>query len=178
MDTEFLISFTAIRRPWSLFSTSRVEPPRHAIHLGNWVIPLGSGKAEQLRQGRAFWEILDDYGVPNTVIRIPANFPPVKAKGFTLAGMGTPDLRGSYGTFSFYTDDPMASAGVVEGGQIIPVQVEESQVKASLIGPDNTFRKGSPPATEPFIVSIDPTESVARIERTENEIRSARGRVE
>jgi predicted AlkP superfamily phosphohydrolase/phosphomutase len=146
------------------FSTSRVEPPQHGIHLGNWTIPLGSGKAEQLRQGRAFWEVLDDYGVPNTVIRIPANFPPVKAKGFTLAGMGTPDLRGSYGTFSFYTDDPMAAAGVVEGGQIIPVQVEESQVKASLIGPDNTFRKGSLPATEPFTVSVDPMESVAKIE--------------
>ena len=146
------------------FSTSRVEPPKHAIRMGNWIIPLGSGKAEQLRQGRAFWEILDDNGIPNTVIRIPANFPPVKAKGFTLAGMGTPDLRGSYGTFSFYTDDPMAAAGVVEGGQIIPVQVEESQVKASLIGPDNTFRKGSPPATEAFTVSIDPMEPVARIE--------------
>jgi predicted AlkP superfamily phosphohydrolase/phosphomutase len=146
------------------FSTSRVAPPQHGIHLGNWTIPLGSGKAEQLRQGRAFWEVLDDYGVPNTVIRIPANFPPVKAKGFTLAGMGTPDLRGSYGTFSFYTDDPMAAAGVVEGGQIIPVQVEESQVKASLIGPDNTFRKGSLPATEPFTVSVDPMESVAKIE--------------
>ena len=146
------------------FSTSRVEPPQHSIHLGNWVIPLGSGKAEQLRQGRAFWEVLDDNGIPNTVIRIPANFPPVKAKGFTLSGMGTPDLRGSYGTFTFYTDDPMAAAGVVEGGQIIPVQVEESQVKASLIGPENTFRKGSPPATEPFTVSLDPTESVARIE--------------
>src|SRR5262249_30656784 len=124
------------------FSTSRVEPPRHAIHLGNWTIPLGSGKAEQLRRGRAFWEVLDDYGIPNTVIRIPANFPPIKAKGLTLSGMGTPDLRGSYGTFSFYTDDPMASTGMVEGGQIIPVQVEESQVKANLIGPDNTFRKG------------------------------------
>ena len=55
--------------------------------------------------------------------------------------MGTPDLRGSYGTFSFYTDDPMTAAGVVEGGQIIPVQVEESQVAAKLIGPDNTFAR-------------------------------------
>jgi len=146
------------------FSTSRVEPPRHVVHVGNWTIPLGSGKAEQLRQGRAFWEILDDYGVPSTVIRIPANFPPVKAKGFTLSGMGTPDLRGSYGTFTFYTDDPMASAGAVEGGQIIPVQVEESLVKASLIGPDNSFRKGSPPTTEAFTVSIDPMEPVAEIE--------------
>jgi predicted AlkP superfamily phosphohydrolase/phosphomutase len=71
-------------------------------------------------------------------------------------------LRGSYGTFSFYTDDPMTAGGAVEGGQIIPVQVEESQVTANLIGPDNTFRKGSPPALEPFTVSVDPLEAVAR----------------
>jgi predicted AlkP superfamily phosphohydrolase/phosphomutase len=71
-------------------------------------------------------------------------------------------LRGSYGTFSFYTDDPMTAAGAVEGGQIIPVSVEESQVNAKLIGPDNTFRKGSPPTLEPFTVAIDPLEAVAK----------------
>jgi predicted AlkP superfamily phosphohydrolase/phosphomutase len=144
------------------FSASRVEPPKHGIHLGSWVIRLGSGSAEQLRQGKAFWEILDEHGVPNSIFRMPSNFPPVPSQGRTLSGMGTPDLRGSYGTFSFYTDDPMAGAGPVEGGQIIPVEVEDSQVKAKLIGPDNTFRKGSPPALEPFTVSIDPREAVAR----------------
>ncbi|MGZ4730652.1 MAG: alkaline phosphatase family protein, partial [Terriglobales bacterium] len=110
----------------------------------------------------AFWETLDDYGVPNTILLMPSNFPPVKAKGYTLSGMGTPDLRGSYGTFSFYTDDPMTAAGVVEGGQIIPVQVDDSQVTAKLIGPANTFRKGSPPTLEPFKVSIDPLQPAAR----------------
>jgi predicted AlkP superfamily phosphohydrolase/phosphomutase len=145
------------------FSASRVEPPRHALHLGSWVIPLGGGSAEQLRQGKAFWQILDEHGVPNSVFRIPSNFPPVPAKGQTLSGMGTPDLRGTYGTFSFYTDDPIAAAGAVEGGQIIPVQVENSQVTANLIGPDNSFRKGSPPATERFNVALDPVEAVARI---------------
>ena len=63
------------------FSASRVEPPKHGIHLGNWVIPIGGGSAEQLRQGKAFWETLDDYGVPNTIFRMPSNFPPVKAQG-------------------------------------------------------------------------------------------------
>ena len=145
------------------FSASQVEPPKHAIHLGNWVIPLGSGTAEQLRKGTAFWEILDRHGVPNSVFRIPANFPPVPAKGRTLSGMGTPDLRGSYGTFSFYTDEPTAAAGPVEGGQVIPVNVENWQVAASLVGPDNSFKKGSPPALEPFTVSLDPLETVARI---------------
>ena len=147
-------------RPY--FSASRVEPPKHGIHLGNWVIPLGGGSAEQLRQGKSFWETLDDYGVPNLIFRMPSNFPPVKAKGHTLSGMGTPDLRGSYGTFSFYTDDPMSSAGWVEGGQIIPVEVKDSQVTANLVGPDNSFRKRSPPALEPFTVSVDPLDAVAK----------------
>ena len=151
------------------FSTSRVEGPKHAIHLGSWVIPLGGGRAEQLRKGKAFWEILDEHGVPNRVFRIPANFPPVPAKGRTLSGMGTPDLRGTYGTFAFYTDDPTATAGAVEGGQIIPVQVENSRVIANLIGPDNTFRKGSPAATEQFRIDIDPMEAVARISLNEQQ---------
>ena len=144
------------------FSTSRIEGTKHEIRLGQWVIPLGSGSAEQLRKGPAFWQILDRHGIPNSIFRIPANFPPVAAKGETLSGMGTPDLRGTYGTFSFYTDDPTAMAGAVEGGRIIQVQVENSKVRANLIGPDNTFRSGSPPATEPFDLAVDPLEPVAR----------------
>jgi len=144
------------------FSSSKVEGPKHSIHLGNWSIPLGGGSAEQLRQVTAFWQILDQHGIPNTIFRIPSNFPPVAAKGKTLSGMGTPDLRGTYGTFSFYTDDPTAAPGSVEGGQVIPVQVENSRVTANLIGPDNSFRKGSPAATESFSVAIDPLESVAK----------------
>ena len=145
------------------FSASRVEGPKHAIHLGSWAIPLGGGSAEQLRKGVAFWQMLDQHGVPNTIFRIPSNFPPVPAKGNTLSGMGTPDLRGTYGTFSFYTDDPAAVAGAVEGGQIIPVQVENSRVTANLIGPDNSFRKGSPAVVEPFSVAVDPLESAAKV---------------
>ncbi len=146
------------------FSASRVEGARHAIHVGSWVIPLGGGRAEQLRQGEAFWQILDRRGIPNTIFRIPSNFPPVPAKGETLSGMGTPDLRGTYGTFSFYTDDPTAVPGPVEGGQIIPVPVENSRVSANLIGPDNAFKRGSPAASEPFSVAVDPLAAVAKFE--------------
>ena len=128
------------------FSASRVEPPKRGIRLGNWVIPLGGGSAE--------------HRVP--LLSLVLVVPPVPAKGKTLSGMGTPDLRGSYGTFSFYTDDPLKTAGAVEGGQIVPVEVKESQVSANLVGPDNTFRKGSPPALEPFTVSVDPLEPVAK----------------
>lgn len=145
------------------FSTSRVEGPKHSLHLGNWVIPLGSGSAEQLRHGKAFWEILDEQGIPNSVYRIPANFPPISAKGRTLSGMGTPDLRGTYGTFTFYTDDVTAVAGSVEGGEVVQVELQNNRVASHLIGPENTFRRNSPPATEPFTVDVDPLEPVARV---------------
>jgi predicted AlkP superfamily phosphohydrolase/phosphomutase len=145
------------------FSTSKVEGPKHSFHVGSWVIPLGSGSAEQLRHGKAFWEILDEQNVPNYVYRMPANFPPISAKGKTLSGMGTPDLRGTYGTFTFYTDDPTAAVGAIEGGDIVQVDVKNNRVATNLIGPDNTFRKNSPPATEPFTVDVDPLEPVARI---------------
>jgi predicted AlkP superfamily phosphohydrolase/phosphomutase len=151
------------------FSASKVEGPKHSIHLGNWAIPIGSGSAEQLRRGIAFWQILDEHGIPNTILRIPSNFPPVPAKGKTLSGMGTPDLRGTYGTFSFYTDDPVATPGAVEGGEVIPVQVENSRVTAHLIGPDNSFRRGNPPATEQFSVAVDPVESVAKVSVQDHE---------
>jgi predicted AlkP superfamily phosphohydrolase/phosphomutase len=145
------------------FSTSRVEGPKHSFHVGSWVIPLGSGTAEQLRHGKAFWEILDEQSVPNYVYRIPANFPPIAAKGKTLSGMGTPDLRGTYGTFTFYTDDPASAVGAVEGGEVLQVEVKNNRVVTNLIGPDNTFRRNSPPSTEPFTVDVDPLEPVARI---------------
>jgi predicted AlkP superfamily phosphohydrolase/phosphomutase len=145
------------------YSASRVEPAQHSIHIGSWTIPLGSGKAEQLRQGKAFWEYLDERGVPVTVYRIPSNFPPIASKGRTLAGMGTPDLRGTYGTFSYFTDDPMAQTGEVEGGQIVPVMVENWRVKSALLGPDNSFRRGSPAVQIPFTVSLDPVEAVAKV---------------
>jgi predicted AlkP superfamily phosphohydrolase/phosphomutase len=146
------------------FSTSKVEGPAHSFQIGKWVIPLGSGSAQQLRHGAAFWEILDQHHVPNFIYRIPANFPPIDARGKTMSGMGTPDLRGTYGTFTFYTDDPTAAAGAVEGGEIVQVEVKNDRVTTNLIGPDNTFLKNSPPSTEPFTVDVDPLESVARIE--------------
>ena len=115
------------------FSMARVEAPAHTLSLGSWVIPLSAGKALLLRRGRAFWQILDEHGIPATVIHIPANFPPAESRSRTLAGMGTPDMQGTYGIFSFYTDDPMDGEGDRSGGVIYPVQVQDHQVSAKLV---------------------------------------------
>ena len=145
------------------FSMARVEAPAHALRLGSWVIPLSSGKAELLRHGQAFWQILDEHGIPATVIHIPANFPPAESRSRTLAGMGAPDMQGTYGIFSFYTDDPLDGEGDRSGGHIYPVEMQEHRVSTKLYGPPNTFRKGAPQVAVDFTVWVDPTQPVAKV---------------
>lgn len=158
------------RNPESLlpeFAMVRTEPARWTLSVGSWMIPLRGGTIELLRKGRAFWEILEEHGVPTTVFRMPVNFPP-SPKGRSLSGMGTPDVLGTPGTFSFYTDDPPEEAADISGGRIFPVQVANHRVEAELAGPENTFRRpaggsGHPPMSVPFTVFLDPEEPVAKI---------------
>jgi len=154
------------RRPDTLLpylSTSEVTPPQHSLRLGSWVIPLSSGRVTLLRDGKAFWEVLAENDIPATIFRIPANFPPVKTSARTFAGMGTPDLLGTYGTFSFYTNDPPDNAGEVSGGRIYAVEPRDHRVSAQLEGPANSLRKDQPTVAVPFTVWMDPEEPVARI---------------
>ncbi len=146
------------------FSASATSGGGHTVRLGNYIIPLSGGKVENLRRGRAFWQILEERGVPATIFKIPANYPPVATKQRTLAGMGTPDIQGSYGMFNYYTNEPrrltQESGG---GGTVHDVYVIGNRVEAKLPGPVNTFRPDAPKAEVDFQVFIDPTEPVAKV---------------
>jgi predicted AlkP superfamily phosphohydrolase/phosphomutase len=146
-----------------VFSTSRVTEPEHTLAIGSWVIPLSAGKTELLRKGEAFWQILDRRGVPCTVIRVPANFPPATTRSRTLSGMGTPDLAGGYGTFSFFTDDPEFEDGPVAGGHIEHVTVAGGQVHTRLLGPANNLRTQRAPLTIPLRVDVSAPDNAARV---------------
>ena len=152
------------------FSIARVEAPRHTLNLGNWSLPLSAGKATLLRHGEAFWQILDEHEIPATVVHMPVNFPPVESRERTLAGMGTPDMEGTYGIFSFYTSDPLEEAGERSGGRVYAVESQDYRVSAKLFGPPNTFRKGAPLAFVDLTVWLDPTEPVAKIVIQDQEI--------
>ena len=94
-----------------------------------------------LRKGKTFWQMLGERGLRSTIFRMPVNFPPVKAPGRSLSGMGTPDLLGSQGTFSFYTNQRKNWPAQVSGGEIYEVTVTSNRVNAQLHGPPNTFRR-------------------------------------
>jgi predicted AlkP superfamily phosphohydrolase/phosphomutase len=133
------------------FSTAKAEPASRVLPLGRWQLPLSSGRVELLRRGRPFWEVLERHGVPTTIIRMPANFPPSGAATRELSGMGTPDLLGTYGTFSFYTSEPYAFHGeTLSGGAVFPVRVRDGVVDAQLHGPANPFRRDATAVTTGF----------------------------
>ncbi|MEE8139145.1 MAG: alkaline phosphatase family protein [Thermoanaerobaculia bacterium] len=145
-------------------STSRVVESDRALKIGKWKIPLGSGRVELLRHGKPFWEVLEEHGVETTIIRMPANFPPSGSASRELSGMGTPDLLGTPGTFSFYTSELFAFQGQdISGGKIFEVYPYDDKVEATIYGPDNPFLQERKPAEVPFTVYIDPQDDVVKL---------------
>jgi predicted AlkP superfamily phosphohydrolase/phosphomutase len=151
-------------------STSKAESAKKTISIRNWLIPLSGGKVTLLRHGKAFWEVLEENGVPATIFRVPANFPPVDVPAYQLSGMGTPDIQGTYGTFSFYTDEQANKYGDISGGKAFFVEVLDNKVQAKLRGPRNTFQKGTPQSLIDFTVFIDRENPVAKISVQDHKI--------
>lgn len=143
-------------------STTGTMEPRFHLALGQWDLPLSRSRAVSLRRGRAFWEILADRGVPVTVLRLPSNYPPSDA-GHEIAGMGTPDLRGTEGTFTFFTSDPIESTRAVPGGLIRKIDVAGGHVDVTLEGPPNPLRRDHAYATAPISIDVDAERPYARI---------------
>ena len=144
-----------------LSSMAEVLPPAHHFAIGPYDLPLSKARVRSFRRGRTFWEILDQHGIPVTVIRMPTNYPPVN-DGQALAGMGVPDLQGTFGTFTYYTDDPLQSPGAVSGGRIIPVRVNNGRAVLPIEGPANTLRRDQRPAKLELVADIDPDTPVMR----------------
>ena len=127
-------------------STSKAEPPKHTLEIGDWVLPLSSGGVKLLRRGRPFWEYLTDKGIPATVVRIPSHFPPVtQGRARVLSGMGTPDLMGTYGTFQVFSDRPKWTETKAKGGRFHALRFRGQHATGELAGPANPMdKKGRP----------------------------------
>jgi len=149
-------------------SMGETEAPAHTLSLGQYLIPLSSGHVRTFRRGKAFWQTLGEHGIPAIMLRMPNDFPPSETKGHTLSGMGTPDMRGTFGTFTFFTDDPAESTRDVPGGRIVRVTVENHGVPLVIEGPENTLRKDHRRSTLTMTVHRDPEHAAALFEVDES----------
>ena len=150
-------------------STSENLPDEKTVELFGYTLTVPGytkpGGTVNLVQGTPFWEHLAAAGVPATIFKMPANYPPKEA-GATQAvsDMGTPDMLGTYGTFSYYT----AGATVkdpddISGGNVYKVRVRNQKVEASIHGPGDPFKRDVHSIEAPFTVRLDPTNPVASI---------------
>ncbi|HEC83187.1 MAG TPA: hypothetical protein ENI46_01715, partial [Firmicutes bacterium] len=150
-------------------STTVTEEAKRKLKIGKWLIPLSKGEVKLLRHGKAFWEILEENDIPTVVLRLPSNFPPTGKKTRSISGMGTPDILGTYGTFSFYTTKPYVITEET-GGRIYIVDSFDNKVETKIVGPPNTFLEGNPDAEIPLVVYLDPDFPVAKIVVEDTEI--------
>ncbi len=160
------------RNPRTLlpFSSLGETEPAAGISIGSYRIPLGSPKVHTFRRGAAFWETLKQRGIPVTLVKVPMDYPPEADAGAALSGLGVPDMQGTFGTFTFFTDDPsvtgdaslMESARAVSGGRIVPVRVENRRAVLRVSGPANPFRSDARQTAVGMTVDIDPAQPVAR----------------
>lgn len=148
-----------------VLSTTTARPPSWKISIGSWSFPLRGGDVELLRRGRPFWDDLSDGGVPSTIVKVPAHYPPeAETNVRVLAGMGTPDLLGTYGVFQLYTDDDAWRGKQLAGGRVHMIDFEGGQVARTAIdGPPNPFRPTGDAMSAPLEIAADKAHSVALV---------------
>ena len=118
-------------------------------------------KAENLRRGTALWDLLSKADVPSTVIRFPCTYPPDNLKGRMLSGMGVPDVKGSFGTPTFFTS--RSDVSVKEGEVVVPVNIGQvGDVATNLIGPRDP--KSGKDVTFPLEMKLDRFQKTATIQ--------------
>ena len=144
-------------------SSARIGKPKRVLSIGKYNIPLSKPEIRGLRKSVPFWKILGEHGILSTILRVPITFPPEKFRGHLLSGMCAPDLKGSQGTFSFYTSDP-DKIRKREGGLAIPVEVQGDTVETYISGPENTMLKKAEEIRLPMKIRLLPGQDEVRIE--------------
>ena len=146
-------------------STSEVTDGGGSIGVGKWRIPTGGAEVRLLRQGRPFWSHISAEGVPAHLYKLPVDFPPGEGRARILSGLGTPDLRGSQGSFTYFTDDPRSLSDETGGGIVRAVRdYGDGLYECALEGPENTMLESGGKMQVPLKVWIDRTTRGVRID--------------
>ena len=102
------------------------------------LIPVKAPKVVNLRSGVPFYKAAADAGYKTTVIRMPLEFPPTKIPGGKLwAGLGVPDLRGTWGTFFYFSSDltPWDVGDTEFGGKLVRLELNGNHASSTIEGP-------------------------------------------
>jgi len=139
----------------------------HKLQLDFWPFNHKPPATVLKLQGVPFWDYLDKAGIYSTFYNLPSNYPPSPSQHGNhrcLAGMGTPDLMGSYGTYQHFAEDGPYRTKEEGGGRRSRLVFENETASVKLIGPNNTFLKKPRATTIEFFVHRDKQAKAAVIE--------------
>lgn len=137
-----------------LMSSVDIRGPSRTLKIGKYSLPIGKANIRLLRKGKPFWNVLGEHGIFSSIIRVPITFPAEPFRGVLLSAMCVPDIRGSQGTFSFYTTGDAGDGEEPIGGEQVRVNREGNVIRSHLIGPENSVEPGSGAMKCPFAVEI------------------------
>jgi predicted AlkP superfamily phosphohydrolase/phosphomutase len=163
------------------FSQSDTLPADWHVRLGKYNIPLKSAEIVLKREGKAFWDYLEERDVESTIFKIPSNFPPSKSDQRTISGMGTPSIRDGYGMYTLYTSDEEESMEDLSPHHLYYAYVNENNVMEDGVieGPVNDLVESEDgeidKPTVPFKVYLDYEHKTARIDIQGKEILISEG---
>jgi len=145
-----------------LLSSAEIGKASRVLPLGKYLIPLSKPVVRLLRKGKPFWTMLGAHNIFSAILRVPITFPPEKFRGVLLSGMCTPDLKGSQGTFSYYTTNAKDHKGK-QGGVQVRVTPEGDTIRTFLHGPENSVVKGGGEMRLPLTITLDDQHTRAKI---------------
>ncbi|MGE5340087.1 MAG: alkaline phosphatase family protein [Candidatus Omnitrophota bacterium] len=171
---------------------SDILPPKRNMKLGKYEFPISKPKIELKRKSQSFWKIASEKGIFTSVLRVPFTFPPEKFPGLMVAGLGTPDLRGTQGTFSFFSDQSPDSSNangdhydISEGvfGKLekaaspAPSSAEYTVYKGKIKGPTHPFIKNGPQLETPFTLTVTPDAQAATVKVGKESVKLEKGKL-
>jgi hypothetical protein len=148
-----------------MLSSAKIGETSSSFGFGKFKLTFHKSFYRMLRRSQPFWKILGERWVASSIQRVPITFPPEKFKnGVLLSGMCVPDLRGTQGSFSFFTtklrgriQDETAGMGAENaGGTESLVKRLGDVVTGELEAPSDTdpVTKKSAPAKLPWKVTL------------------------
>jgi predicted AlkP superfamily phosphohydrolase/phosphomutase len=164
------------RDPATYLPISSATPPvaeGSALEFFGFVLPLSSPEVVNNRGGTPWWDLLVAHGIDTEVYRVPGNYPVPASGAKVLAGMGTVDMRGGYGTYTLLADRPVEADDPKGDIQLVSVQDLDldgtpDTVEALLKGPPDLFhlRPGALPGPGDYLttrvtVHLDPESDTA-----------------
>jgi predicted AlkP superfamily phosphohydrolase/phosphomutase len=152
-----------------LLSSTDIGSAKKVVNIGRYMVPIGKPRMKLLQKSQHFWKLLGDKSIFSIIQRVPITFPPRPLKnGLLLSGMCVPDLRGSQGTFSYFsTETEDGEAKFIGGEQTVLRRGKGSNanaIRSRIVGPDNSMLRTGGRMTLPFTLTIADDKQSGRVE--------------